>query len=178
MRLRDYTTEGFDRGQPIWFEALWFLAKCIFFLNPIPWPSRLRVALLRAFGAKIGQGVVVRSQVNISFPWRLTVGDDVWIGEEILILSLAQVTLESNVCLSQRAFLCTGSHRFRGPNFNLVTKPITVRSRSWVAAQAFIGPGVEIGEGSLVSAGSIVLENVPPNTMVRGNPATPVKRFD
>jgi putative colanic acid biosynthesis acetyltransferase WcaF len=178
MKLRDYTTGGFDRGQPIWFETLWVIVKCLFFLNPVPWPSALRVMLLRAFGAKIGQGVVVRSQVNVTFPWRLLIGDDVWIGEEVLILSLAQITLESDVCISQRAFLCTGSHQFRGPNFNLVTKPITVHSRSWVAAQAFIAPGVEIGEGSLVSAGSVVLENVPPNSLVRGNPATFVKRFD
>ncbi len=178
MQLRDYTTGGFDRGQPGWFEALWVVAKCLFFVNPFPWPSSLRVALLRAFGAKIGEGVVVRSQVNVTFPWRLTIGNDVWLGEEVLILSLAPVTLESDICISQRAFLCTGSHDFRGPNFNLVTKPITIRRKSWIAAQAFIAPGVEIGEGSMVAAGSVVLENVPAGCLVRGNPATVVKRFD
>lgn len=178
MQLRDYTTGGFDRGRPLWFEALWVMMKCLFFLNPVPWPSALRVALLRAFGAKVGQGVVVRSQVNVTFPWRLSVGDHVWIGEEVLILSLAQVVLESNVCLSQRAFLCTGSHDFRAPKFDLITKPITVRGGSWVAAQAFIAPGVEIGEGSMVAAGSVVLENVPAKTLVRGNPAVVVKQFE
>ena len=154
------------------------VVKCLFFLNPVPWPSAVRVALLRAFGAKVGQGVVVRSQANITFPWRLSAGDHVWIGEEVLILSLAPVTLESNVCISQRAFLCTGSHDFRAPNFNLVTKPITIRSGSWVAAQVFVAPGVEIGEGSMVAAGSVVLENVPPKSLVRGNPATVVKHFE
>jgi len=178
MQLRDYTTGGFDRGRPLWFEVLWLVVKCLFFLNPAPWPSALRVALLRAFGAKVGQGVVVRSQVNVTFPWRLSIGDHVWIGEEVLILSLAQVALESNVCLSQRAFLCTGSHDFRAPKFDLITKPITVRGGSWVAAQAFIAPGVEIGEGSMVAAGSVVLENVPAKTLVRGNPAVVVKRFE
>src|SRR4051812_40896434 len=127
MRLREYTTGGFDRGRSAWFEALWLVAKVLFFLNPIPWPSVLRVALLRLFGAKVGQGVVVRSQVNVTFPWRLSIADDVWIGEEVLILSLAPVTIESDVCISQRAFLCTGSHKFRGPNFDLVTRPITIR---------------------------------------------------
>ena len=178
MQLRDYTTGGFDRGRPLWFEALWVVVKCLFFLNPVPWPSALRVALLRAFGAKVGQGVVVRSQVNVTFPWRLSVGDHVWIGEEALILSLAQVTLESNVCISQRTFLCTGSHDFRAPKFDLITKPITVRGGSWVAAQAFIAPGVEIGEGSMVAAGSVVLEDVPAKTLVRGNPAVAVKQFE
>src|SRR5436190_8356251 len=178
MRLSDYTTGGFDRGQPGWFEALWVVVKCLFFLNPVPWPSELRVALLRAFGAKIGTGVVVRSQVNVTFPWRLTIGNDVWLGEEVLILSLAPVTLESDICISQRAFLCTGSHQFQGPNFDLVTKPITVRSKSWVAAQAFIAPGVEIGEGSMVAAGSVVVESVPAKSLVQGNPARVVKQFE
>lgn len=136
--------------------------KWVFFLNPVPWPSTLRIAILRIFGARIGERVVVRSNVNITFPWRLEVGDDVWLGEEVLILSLAPVVIESNVCISQRAFLCTGSHDFRAANFDLITKPITVRSGSWVAAQAFIAPGVEIGEGSMVAAGSVVSENVPP----------------
>ncbi len=178
MQLRDYSTGGFDRGQPLWFEAVWIVVKCLFFLNPVPWPSALRVALLRAFGARVGERVVVRSQVNVTFPWRLSVGDDVWLGEEVLILSLAQVTLEPNVCISQRAFLCTGSHDFRAPKFDLITKPIIVRGGSWVAAQAFLAPGVEIGEGSMVSAGSVVLENVPPKSLVRGNPAVVAKRFD
>jgi len=178
IRLAGYTTGSFDRGQPLWFEALWMAVKCLFFLTPVPWPSGFRVALLRAFGAQIGRGVIVRAQVNVTFPWRLSVGDDVWIGEEVIILSLAPVTLESNVCLSQRAFLCTGSHDFRAPTFDLVVKPITVRAGSWIAAQVFVAPGVEIGAESMVAAGSVVLENVPPKSLVQGNPAKVVKRFD
>ena len=177
MRLKDYDNRDFDRGAPLWKEALWILVKSIFFLSPVPWPSGLRLELLRLFGARVGHGVVIRSQVNITSPWRLTVGDDVWIGEETLILSLAPVTLEADICISQRAFLCTGSHDFRAPAFDLVTKPITVRRGCWIAAQAFIAPGVEIGEGSMVSAGSVVLTSVPPRTLVRGNPAAVVKEW-
>lgn len=171
MDLSGYSTAGFDRGAPVWKEALWLVVKAAFFLNPWPWPSALRVALLRAFGASVGDGVVIRANVNITFPWRLTFGDHVWIGEEVLIISLAPVVLESNVCISQRAFLCTGSHDFRAPAFDLVTKPITVRSGSWVAAQVFIAPGVEVGAGSMIAAGSVVSQNVPPGMIVRGNPA-------
>ncbi len=171
MQLKGYTVGDFDRGAPRWKEAIWVLVKWAFFLNSFPWPSAIRVALLRIFGAKIGVGVVIRANVNVSYPWRLTLGDDVWLGEEVMILSLAPVAVESSVCISQRAFLCTGSHDFRSEKFNLVTKPITVRGGSWIAAQAFIAPGVEIGAGSMVSAGSVVLENVAPKTIVRGNPA-------
>ncbi len=115
--------------------------------------------------------MVVRANVNISFPWRLRIGGHVWIGEDVGILSLAPVTIESNVCISQRAYLCTGSHDFRREDFKLKVAPITVRTGSWIAAVAFVGPGVEVGTGAVVSAGSVVFENVPPNTVVRGNPA-------
>lgn len=178
MELKGYTIGDFDRGVPRWKEALWFLVKCAFFETAWPWPSALRVALLRAFGARVGRGVVIRGKVNITFPWRVTVSDYVWIGEEVILLSLAPIVIESNVCISQRAFLCTGSHKFDTPGFALVTKPITVRQKSWVAAQAFIAPGVEIGPGSMVCAGSVVLENVRAGTIVGGNPAVIVKQVE
>jgi putative colanic acid biosynthesis acetyltransferase WcaF len=177
MQLKGYTVGHFDRGAPRWKEALWVVVKCLFFQTAWPWPSALRGSLLRVFGARVGERVVVRGNVNITYPWRLTLGDDVWLGEEVMILSLAPVVIESSVCVSQRAFLCTGSHDFRSPGFDLVTKGITVRTGSWIAAQVFVGPGVEIGEGSMVCAGSVVSEAVPPRTIVRGNPAQVMKRL-
>jgi putative colanic acid biosynthesis acetyltransferase WcaF len=150
--------------------------KCLFFFPPIPLPSVLRVCLLRSFGATIGRGVVIRSRVNITYPWKLAIGDHVWLGEEVVILSLAQVTIESNVCISQRAFICTGSHAFRSPSFDLITKPITIRAGSWIAAQAFVAPGVTIGPDSMVAAGAVVIRDVAPGTVVSGNPAA--KRED
>ena len=177
MDLSRYDNSDFARGAPAWKEALWLLARGVFFETWLPWPSQLRAALLRAFGARVGRGVVVRAHVNISFPWRLTVGEHVWIGEDAGILSLAQVTIESHVCISQRAYLCTGSHDYRRQDFKLVTRPITVRAGSWIAAAAFIAPGVEIGAGAVVAAGSVVTRDVPPNALVRGNPAEVVKEL-
>jgi len=177
LRLDLYDNSGFDRGAGRLKEAVWILCKGTFFLNPLPWPSTLRNALLRFFGARIGRGVVIRSGANITFPWRLTVGDHVWIGEDVLILSLAPVTIGSNVCLSQRAFLCTGSHAWRRETFDLRTRPIVVGDSVWIAAQAFIAAGVSIGRGSVVSACAVVTENVPENSLVKGNPATIVSKF-
>ncbi|MEK0451066.1 MAG: hypothetical protein RL088_3334 [Verrucomicrobiota bacterium] len=171
IRLDRYSTQGFDRGASALKEAAWILVKWFFFLTPLPWPSAVRCALLRAFGAEVGSGVVIRGNVNITFPWRLRIGSDVWIGEEVLVLSLAQVTIESNVCISQRAFLCTGSHDFGKETFDLIAQPIVVREGSWVAAMAFVGPGVEIGQGSRVAAGAVVSQSVPPASKVKGNPA-------
>ena len=176
MDLSIYDNSDFDRGAPAWKEALWVLVRCVFFQNSFPWPSELRVELLRSFGAQIGRGVVIRANVNVSFPWRLIVGDHVWIGEDVGILSLAQVTIGTNVCISQRAYLCTGSHDFRRDDFKLRVAPITVQDESWIAACAFIGPGVEIGAGSVVSAGSVIIDDVPPNSLVRGNPGQVVAK--
>ncbi len=154
------------------------LVSSFFFRTSLPWPSVWRVALLRAFGARVGVGVILRAKINVSFPWRLTVGDHVWLGEEVMILSLAPVTIESHVCVSQRSFLCTGSHNFRSRHFDLITRPITIRERSWIAAQVFIAPGVEIGPGSMVAAGSVVSQDVPPGVLVRGNPAEVVREWE
>jgi putative colanic acid biosynthesis acetyltransferase WcaF len=169
--LSQYTSGNFDRGASRFKEALWVLVKCAFFLNPLPLPSKLRCTLLRLFGATIGKGVVIRSRTNITFPWRLSIGDHSWIGEQVEILSLAPVQIGSHVCVSQCAYLCTGSHDFRSPRFNLITRPITIEDHSWVAANAFICPGVTIGERTMVGAGVTVTSNIPAG--VRLLPAEP-----
>lgn len=175
--LSRYSTDGFERGASPLKEAAWWVVRAFFFLTPLPWPSALRVALLQLFGATVGEGVVIRSHVNITFPWRFSAGNHVWIGEEALLLSLAPVNIESNCCISQRAFLCTGSHDFSSPAFTLRTGAITIREGSWVAAAAFIGPGVQVGPGSMVTAGSVVIEDVAPRVIVRGNPASVIKKL-
>ena len=174
VNLAKYYTSDFDRGAPRWKRGLWVVVSCVFFQNPCPWGSAFRSALLRSFGAKIGKGLIIGSNVNISFPWRLVVGDDVWIGDDVGILSLAQVTIESSVCVARRSFLCTGSHDMRREDFKLKVAPILIRTGSWIAIGSLILAGVTIGEGAVVSAGSVVLKDVPPNCLVRGNPATVV----
>jgi putative colanic acid biosynthesis acetyltransferase WcaF len=178
IQLREFDNSSFDRGAPRWKEAIWMVVKILFFLNPFPWPSQLRAAFLRLFGARVGQGVTIRSGVNVTFPWRIEIGSDVWLGEDVVLLSLAPITIEKDVCISQRAFLCTGSHDFRKTTFDLVVHPVTIRQGSWIAAQAFIAPGVEIGAGALISAGSVVLDSVPAHSLIRGNPGVVVKTLE
>lgn len=175
MNLSRFNSTDFDRGASRLKEILWVAIKCLFFLPPWPMPSAVRVFWLRRFGAKIGNGVVIRSKVNLTFPWRLTVGDHVWLGEDVMILNLAPVTIESNVCVSQRAFLCTGSHDYRRDDFALIVRPIVLRSGCWVAAQAFVGPGVEIGSGAVLAAGSVTFKDIPADSLAQGNPAQVVK---
>ncbi|EMI54905.1 WcaF family extracellular polysaccharide biosynthesis acetyltransferase [Rhodopirellula sallentina] len=172
IELHNYRS-NLDRGASRFTEYCWLIIRAVFFIVPLPFPSCVRVAWLRFFGATVGNGVVIRSGVWIAFPWRLFVGDHVWIGEQVMMLNLDEVVVETNCCISQRAFLCTGSHRFDRPGFDLVTKSIEIKEGSWVAAQAFVAPGVTIGPNSMCVAGSVVLKDVPPNTTVIGNPARP-----
>ncbi|KEO54708.1 WcaF family extracellular polysaccharide biosynthesis acetyltransferase [Thioclava pacifica] len=173
MDLSRFDNSRFDRGAPRSKEALWWVVRSVFFAGWLPLPSRLRVFWLGLFGAKVGVGVVIRSQVNITFPWRFECGNHVWIGEGVTILSLARVRLGDNVCVSQQAFLCTGSHDFERETFDLIARPITIASGSWVGARAFVGPGVELGAGSRCLAGATVVKPVAAGVTVGGVPARP-----
>lgn len=174
IQLKDFSNDGFDRGASRFREITWLFARLFLFQLPVPLPSRVRTSTLRLFGARVGTGVVIRAGVSISFPWRVTIGDHVWIGENVSILSLAEVVIGSNCCLSQRAFFCTGSHDFGSTKFDLVTKSIVVGDGCWIAASSFVAPGVTFHEGSMCAAGSVVIKDVPSNTVVGGNPARPI----
>ena len=175
LQLNTYDNRSFDRGASRVKEVCWILVRAMLFMHSIPVPSRFKVLALRLFGAKVGTGVVIRSRVEVSFPWRLEIGDYVWIGNDVTILSLEKVTIGSHCCLSQRTFLCTGSHDYRKESFDLIVKPIVVEPHSWVSAQCMVCPGVTIGTGSVCAAGSIVRKDVPPHSIVEGVPAQVVK---
>lgn len=169
--LSRFNNAGFSRGVPRWKEAAWWVVRSLLFAPWFPVPSLLKVAALRCFGAAVGKGVIIRSQVNITFPWRLVLGDHVWIGDEVRILSLDHVKIGSNVCVSQRVFLCTGSHDFRAQAFDLVTGGIEIGDSCWLGAQSFVGPGVRFGNGSRCLAGAAVVRSVPEGATVGGVPA-------
>ncbi len=174
--LSKFTTGDFDRGAGPFKEGLWILASHFLFrLCPLKL-SGLKCAVLRAFGAKVGQGVVIKPRVTIMFPWKLTLGDHVWLGEECWLLNLAPITIESHVCISQRAFLCTGNHDYKSPAFDLITKPITVQQGAWIGAAAFVAPGVTVGNHAVLTAGSVAAGNLEPFGIYQGNPAAWVKQ--
>ena len=133
--------------------------------------SALKRVVLRGFGAKVGSGVTIKPQVKITFPWKLTIGDHVWLGEECWLLNLDQIIIGNNVCISQRAFLCTGSHDYKSPAFDLIVKPITLQDGSWIGAGSWVGPGVMVGTHAVLTAGSVASKNLEPYGIYRGNPA-------
>ena len=166
-------SKGLERGRSKWIEATWYLVKCFFFLSPLPWPTRLKCAILRAFGAVVGTGVNVKPRVNIHFPWKLSIGNDCWLGEELFVLNFEPVTIGDDCCLSQRVFLCTGNHDFRDPAFAYRNAPIEIQRGAWIGAQSFVGPGVTVGSEVVVTAGSVVTADLPQNHICSGNPAKP-----
>ena len=145
---------------------MWFLTKVVFFTSSIPWPSTVKAALLRRFGATVGSGVLLRHRINIHMPWKLVIGDDCWIGEESWILNLEPVRIGSDVCISQRAFICTGNHDYRSSTMRYRNDPVVIEDGAWVGAAAFVGPGVTVGRNGVVAAGSVITSDVEPNTVV------------
>jgi len=167
---------GLDRGAGKLKEISWYLVKTIFFLSALPYPNALKCGLLRLFGAKVGTGVNIKPRVNIHFPWKLILGNDVWIGEEAFLLNFELLTVGNDVCISQRAFLCGGNHDFRIPEMPYRNGPITLMDGAWVGASVFVSPGVTIGTDTVVTAGSVVTGNLESNGIYKGNPVVYIKQ--
>lgn len=155
-----FTGAGYDKGRSVIGQALWFATQNLVFSQ---WwlPARLRPAVLRLFGAHIGQGVFIRHRVRVLWPWKLSIGDHCWIGEDVWILNLEPVTIGSNACVSQAVFLCTGSHDRSSPTFEYDNGPIRIGDEVWIGAQALVLRGVSVGEGAVVAARARVSADVP-----------------
>ena len=166
---------GLDRGRPKWFEAVWYLVKCAFFLSALPWPNGFKRRLLRLFGAQVGVGLVIRPRVNIHMPWKLVLGDHCWIGEDCEFLNLETITFQDHVAIAHRVYLATGNHNYKDHTMPYRNAPITIERGTWVASCVFIGPGVTIGEHSVVAAGSVLTKSVSPWSVMAGNPASKVR---
>lgn len=172
--LSEFTSQGFQRGRSKVIEALWTLSQALLLKSFVP-GSTHRIALLRLFGAKIGKGAVIKPGVRVKFPWRLSIGDYTWIGEDVWIDNLSQITIGSNCCISQGAYLCTGSHDWTAQTFDLRVEPIEIQSYAWIGAKSTVGPGVIVGEGSILSLGSTATSNQKPWFVFQGNPARQIK---
>ena len=161
MQLSKYQKCAWIAERPTYFVILWMLFGERLVKSSMP-GSQLRVFLLRLFGAKIGVGVVIKPRVQIKYPWKLSIGDNSWIGENVWIDNLEEVSISHDVCVSQGAYLCTGSHDWSKDTFDLVIKPITLQAHSWVCAKAMIGPGTVLEEGSVVGFGCVFCGILPP----------------
>jgi putative colanic acid biosynthesis acetyltransferase WcaF len=170
MDLRTYDQGWFDRGRPGWLILLWWLVQGVVFPLTPHFASGIRVKLLRLFGAKIGVGVLIRPTARVTYPWKLTIGDYSWIGDDVVLYSLDRITIGQHAVISQECYLCTGSHDMADPSFNLVTKEIAIGNGAWIASDCFVGPGVTIGSNTVVGARSTVLKDLPEGKVCYGSP--------
>jgi putative colanic acid biosynthesis acetyltransferase WcaF len=131
-------------------------------------PIRARAAVLRIWGAKMGNKVQIRRGVQVHFPWNLEIGDDCWIGENVWFINHEKVVIGSNVCISQRSIICSGGHDYRSASLEFAHAPVEIKDGAWICLDAKILPGVKVGESSVVSAGEIARKSIPDYSMLIG----------
>ena len=166
--LSKYSNRNPNKVKRLVWEIVW----AVFFRTTPRWClNGWRRFLLRMFGASLGKGLLVRSGAKVWQPWRLKTGDNSWIDNNVSLYSVDDIRIGSNVVISDGAFICTASHDISSPTFNLITKPIEICDGAWICAKAIVLPGVKIGEGAVVAAGSVVAKDVDPWSVVAGNPA-------
>ena len=158
-------------GKPTWFVVLWNIVELLFVSNPWQVSSAIRIRALRAFGARIGHGVIFRPRTRVSLPWKLTIGDNCWIGDGVWFHNQAPIIVENDVVISQETFLTTGSHAHR-KDMALITRAITIHAGAWVTSRCMVLGGSTIGTSALIRPMSVVQGSIRANTINGGNPAT------
>ena len=163
------------RGRSGLVVQLWWLVQATLFR----WSPQLlygfRRSLLRLFGAKIGVGVIVRPTVEIPYPWKLSIGDHSWIGDHAVLYCFAEITIGRNAVVSQKSYLCAGTHDYRSPGFDIQAFPIVIEDEAWLAADVFVAPGVTVGKGAVVGSRSSVFGDLPRMMVCLGSPARAVR---
>lgn len=169
-----YKRPAFSRGDRLrrasW-QALWLLSiRC----SPVPL-FRWRRTVLRFMGAQLGAPVHIYPSTRIWAPWNLQVDSMATLGRDVEIYNPAPIRIGHHCIVSQGAYLCGASHDYNDPTFPLISKPIELGPYSWVCARAIVLPGVRIGEGAVLAAGSVATKDLEPWTVYGGNPARPLK---
>jgi putative colanic acid biosynthesis acetyltransferase WcaF len=169
-----YLPAGF-RGRSPFIVFSWGMVQASLFAWSPQFLYGWRRFLLRLFGAKIGKGVRVRPTVRITYPWKISVGDHSWIGDDVVLYSLGEIHIGRHTVISQKSYICTGGHDYTRLSFDIFSKPVEIGNEVWIATDVFIAPGIRVGDGTVVGARSTVLNDLPPGKICFGNPAKVVK---
>ena len=173
--LSKYDQSWFDRGKKGYVIALWWIVQDTLFRHSLHNMYGFRNFILRCFGAKIGKNVKIRRKCEITYPWKLEIGDNTWVDDEVLLYNLEKIIIGSNCSITRRSFLCTGNHDSNDPFFGLIVKPITIDDGVWIQADCFISQGVNIKTNSIVRARSSVLKSLEGNKIYQGIPCKAIK---
>jgi len=163
------------RGRSIWIVQLWWCVQSTAFRFSPQFAYGFRRFLLRVFGAKIGRGVVIRPTVTFTYPWKVSIGDYAWVGDDVVLYSLGEIDIGANAVVSQKCYLCTGDHDYNKIDFPIRGQKIIIEEQVWLAADVFVAPNVTVGKGAVVGARSTVLRDLPPGMFCAGYPAKPIR---
>jgi putative colanic acid biosynthesis acetyltransferase WcaF len=172
--LSKYNNSWYKPGN-LFKQLAWHLLGRVFINTYLPFPMFVKTFVLRAFGAKIGNHVTIKPKVNIKYPWFLEIGNYVWVGENVWIDNLTDVTLCDNCCLSQGAMLLTGNHNYTKSTFDLVLGAIRIENGAWIGAKATVCPGVTVHSHAVLTVNSVATKNLEPYSIYQGNPCQFVK---
>ena len=171
---KEFDKKGFNAGASSLKIICWyFISLCFIRSGIIPF-STVIVLILKMFGAKIGKDVRIKPGLYIHYPWKLSIGDHSWIAE-CRIENLAQVTIGTNVCVSQQAMLLTGNHNYKTVDFDLITQPIVLENGAWIGARAIVCPGITVKSHAVLTVGSVATKDLESYAIYQGNPAIKVK---
>jgi len=173
--LAKFNNSWYHSGRNTILQFLWYFVNVLFFINPLNPVSSLKVRLLRLFGAKVGKGVIIKPSVNIKYPWRLQIGDYVWIGEKVWIDNLGDITIGDNCCLSQGAMLLCGSHNYKKTTFDLMVGNINLEEGVWIGAQSIVCPSVKCFSHSVLAINSVATKDLQACSIYQGNPAVKIR---
>jgi len=163
------------RGKSGAYVQFWWLIQALLF-KPLPqicYP--IRRSILRAFGATVGDGVKIRPGVEVTYPWKVTIGENTWIGDNVTLYSLGEISIGNNAVVSQDSYICAADHDYSDPTFPIRARAVTIEDEVWVASDVWVGPGVTIGAGAVVGARSTVINDQPRAMVCAGSPCKPIK---
>lgn len=163
------------RGRSGLTVQLWWLIHAFLFKPSPQFFYGWRRFLVKLFGAKVGKNVLLRPSCSITYPWKVTIGDNSWIGDEVVLYSLGPINIGKNVVISQRSYICTGSHDYSKPDFPIFHEKIVIEDDCWLATDVYVAPGITIGTGTVVGARSSVFKDLPKEKVCLGSPAKPIK---
>lgn len=174
--LKRFRTPPQFRGRSAVAVQLWWLVQATLFHTSPQVFFAWRRFLLRLFGAKIGKRVLIRPTVEITYPWKVSVGDYSWIGDRAVLYSLGEIRVGRHTVISQQSYICTGTHDPDSISFDMYARPVHIGDECWIASGVFVMPGAAVGDGAVVGARSTVFGDIPAGMICYGNPARPVRR--
>ena len=174
VNLETFSTYNFNKGANKLKIVIWYFINALFVRaswNPF---MGIKIFFLKIFGAKIGKGLVIKNNVNIKFPWKLTLGNNVWLGENAWI-DLDEVIIGNNVCISQGALLLTGNHDYTLSTFDYRNAPIIIEDGAWIGAKTVVCPGIKVKSHAILTVGSTATKNMEAYGIYQGNPALKIR---